>query len=91
MDIDPNGNINGKIHDVRDTMAQPKLSGKVDFNTGNMNMTVLMPGNTSYVTGTITFDENRTQSVLRWHDQHNTVQYGEVVINGCQLRAINRP
>ncbi len=91
MDIDPDGNINGKIHDVRDTMAQPKLSGKVDFNTGNMNMTVLMPGNTSYVTGTITFDENRTQSVLRWHDQHNTVQYGEVVINGCQLRAINRP
>jgi len=89
MDFDPKGHISGKIHDVRDTTAQPKLDGTIDYLTGEVSIKVQMPGNVTYVTGNMDLTDPLVSSTLSWHDQNGSVVFGEVVINGCQIRAID--
>ncbi len=89
MDFDPQGNISGKIHDVRDTSAQPKLVGSIDYQNGDVSIEVQMPGNITYVTGNIDLSDPLVSSTLSWHDQNGSMVFGEVVVNGCQLQAID--
>jgi len=89
MDFDPQGHITGKIHDVRDTTAQPKLEGTIDYLTGEVSIEVQMPGNVTYVTGNLDLSDPLVSSTLSWHDQNGSMVFGEVVVNGCQLQAID--
>jgi hypothetical protein len=92
MDIDKDGSILGLIHDVRNTAIQPQLHGSVDFSTGNVNITVVSPELTSYLTGNLYENDTAIETLrdvnLSWHNEANDVNYGYVEIDGCQLQAI---
>ena len=89
MDIDPDGNVSGLIHDIRDTSIQPQLHGTADFETGDVNISVAMPDMVSIVTGNINFNDTSEQSTLTWTDETGTTTFGQVRLDGCQLQAID--
>jgi len=89
MDIDPDGKVSGLIHDIRDTSIQPQLHGMADFVSGDINITVEMPDQTSIVTGNINFNDTSEQSTLIWTDETGTMTFGQVRLDGCQLQAID--
>ena len=92
MDIEKDGKVVGLIHDARDTTIQPQLHGNVDFTTGDINITVVSPTLTSYLSGNLYENDTQTEALrdvnLSWHNQDNNLTYGYVEIDGCQLQAI---
>ena len=89
MDIDPDGTVSGLIHDIRDTSIQPQLHGTADFASGDINITVEMPDQISIVTGNINFNDTSIPSTLTWTNEEESVTYGSVRLDGCQLQAID--
>ena len=87
MDIDIEGKIYGLIHDMRNPMAQITLDGTVD-STGRVNITVDMPDPLpdSFLVGTINFHDTTAPLRLLWGDVG--IAYGSVVVDGCQLQAV---
>ena len=89
MDIDPDGKVSGLIHDARDTNIQPRLHGTADFISGDINITVEMPDQVSFVRGNVNFNDTSVASTLAWTNEDESVTYGRVRLDGCQLQAIN--
>jgi len=87
LDIDKEGNIFGSIHDMRNPMAEITLDGSVD-SRGSVNIVVDMPEplEDSFLVGTINFNDTTAPLRLLWGDVG--VTYGSVVIDGCQLQAV---
>lgn len=87
LDIDKEGNIYGSIHDMRNPMAEITLEGSVD-RRGSVNIVVDMPEplEDSFLVGTINFHDTTAPLRLLWGDVG--VTYGSVVIDGCQLQAV---
>ena len=88
MDIDKDGKISGFIHDMRNPTAEITLEGRVN-SSGVVNIVVDMPEpmEDSFLKGTINFHDTSAPVTLLWGDVG--VTYGDVVIDGCQLQAVD--
>lgn len=93
MDFEKNGHVVGLIHDARDITNQPQLDGNIDFNTGDITVTVDMQGQQSMLRGNIYENDIVTQQLrdvnLSWESMDGVDTYGYVEVDGCQLQAVD--
>ena len=92
MDVDPDGKVSGLIHYIPDISIQPQLHGTVDFLSGDVNITVDAPDQStlpvvSSVRGAINFNDTSTASTLAWTTTEGE-ELGSVQLDGCQLQAV---
>jgi hypothetical protein len=80
FDISRDGNITGMIHDAR-TNLEPSLAGQINFDTGDVNISIDSPDNYSLV-GQIAFDGTIS---LQWNDV-NGLKLGYIKGIGCELQ-----
>ncbi len=81
FDIQKNGLVTGMIHDAR-TNEEPSLNGKINFETGDVNLT-LNSGLGHTVSGNIDFTTSNLY--LTWYDANGT-KLGYLQGLGCQLQ-----
>jgi len=86
IDINPDGNVTGLIHDARSN-EEPTLSGNVDFATGNIELD-LNSGLGHTLSGNINFDTNSSNLLIDWNDANGTI-LGYIQGVGCQLQPHN--
>jgi len=84
LDINPDGNVTGLIHDARSN-AEPTLTGNINFSTGDISLNLnsglghTLSGNINFTTSDILID---------WMDE-NATTLGYIKGIGCQLQPHN--
>ena len=93
MDVDPDRKVSGLIHYIADVTIQPQLHGTVDFDSGEVNITVEAPDQNSFpivsnIKGNINFNDTSITSKLTWETIEGAA-LGSVDLDGCQLQSMD--